>query len=90
MNNQIDVSFDWDFDSDLYMLSKAPDAKNWKVIVHLKNGNVDVPSIETFSPYPGCPTHEGEAAWFVSFHAERVEIQRPSLEPVIVRHPTME
>ncbi len=88
MNYQIDVSFDYDFDSDLYMFSKAPDAKNWKVIVHVKNGDKKVPSIAKYSAYPGSPTHEGETAWSVDyFNAEKIEIQRANLESVFVRHP---
>ncbi len=88
MKRPIDVSFEHDYDSNLYMLSKDPDARNWKVIVHCRDGQKYVPSIEKFVAYPGCATHEGEAAWLVEyFNPEKIEIQRPSLETVIVRHP---
>ncbi len=84
----IDVSFDYDYDSDLYMFSKDPDAKNWKVIVHCNNGQKKVPSIEKFVPYPGCKTHEGEAAWLVEyFNSDKIEIQRPSMKTVTIKHP---
>ena len=90
--DQIDVSFAYDYDCDLHMLSKDPDAKSWKVIVHCKDGEKHVALPCKFLPYPGCVTHEGEVAWLVEyfFHAEKIEIQRPGLENVIVRHPDTE
>ncbi len=88
MKRPIDISFEHDYDSNLYMLSKDLDAKNWKVIVHCRDGQKYDPSIEKFIAYPGCATHEGEIAWLVEyFNPEKIEIQRPSLETVIVRHP---
>ena len=42
MIRQIDVLFAHDYDSDLYMLSGDPDAKNWAVTVHCKNGKKHV------------------------------------------------
>lgn len=88
MKRRIDVSFHHDYDSDLYMLSKDPDAKNWKVIVHCKDGKQYVPTVGTFTPYPGCETHEGEAAWLVDYYKpEIIEIQRPGLEIVTIKHP---
>ncbi len=84
----IDVSFEHDYDSDLYMLSKDPDARNWEVLVHCKDGEIHVSSIGKFVAYPGCATHEGEAAWLVEyFNPEKIEIQRPGLETVNIRHP---
>lgn len=88
MKRLIDVSFEYDYDSDLYMFSKDPDAEKWKVIVHCRDGQKHVPSIEKFFAYPGCETHEGEAAWLVDYcNPEKIEIQRPGLKAVIVRHP---
>ena len=88
MKRPIDVSFEHDYDSDLYMLSKDPDAMNWKVLVHCKDGKMYVSSIEKFVAYPGCSTHEGEAAWLVEyFNPEKIEIQRLGLETVSIRHP---
>lgn len=84
----IDISFKHDYDSNLYMLSKDPDAKNWTVIVHCRDGKKYVSSIEKFVAYPGCKTHEGEYAWYVDyFKPEKIEIRRTGLETVIVRHP---
>ncbi|MBU1564716.1 MAG: hypothetical protein KJ630_03695 [Proteobacteria bacterium] len=88
MKRLIDVAFEHDYDSNLFMLSKDPSAKNWKVIVHCRDGQKYVRSIEKFFAYPGCATHDGEAAWLVEcFNPEKVEIQRPGLEAVIIRHP---
>jgi hypothetical protein len=88
MKNAVDVSFAHDYDSDLYMLSKDRDAKTWKVIVHCEDGKQHVSSIEKFFAYPGCETHEGEAAWCVDyFDPLKIEIQRPGLKPVIIKHP---
>ena len=88
MKRQIDVSFDYDYDSNLYMLSKDHNAKYWKVIVHCGNGQKHLPSLEKFVAYPGCAPHEGEVAWLVDyFKPEKIEIQRPGLRTVIVRHP---
>ncbi len=69
MKHSKEFLFDYDFDSDLYMFSKDHDAKNWKIIVHCKGGQKHVPSIEKFAAYPGCATHEGEAAWSVGFQS---------------------
>ena len=86
----IDVTFDYDFDSDLYMVAGDPDAGNWTVIVHCKNGKTHITSPEHFAEYPGCETHEGEIAWYVDhFGAEKVEVQRSGQESVFVRHPNM-
>ena len=86
----LQISFDYDYDSNLYMLSKAPGAKNWTVIVHCQDGRSHIPSLRKFTPYPGCETHEGEPAWFVDyFRAEKVEIQRPGLKSVFVSHPDL-
>lgn len=88
MKRHKDISFDYDFDSSLYMLSKDPDAASWKVIVHCKGGEKHFPQIEKFFPYPGCENHEGEAAWLVDyFKPEKIEIQRPKLKAVIFRYP---
>lgn len=84
----VDVSFAHDYDSDLYMLSGDPDARKWTVIVHCKDGKKHASSIEKFTAYPGCATHEGEAAWPVDyFKPEKIEIQRPGLKTVILKHP---
>ena len=84
----MDVSFDYDYDSNLYMLTKDPDAENWKVIVHCRDGKKHVPSIEKFFAYPGCATHEGEAAWLIEYYKpEKIEIQLPSLKTEIIKHP---
>ena len=86
----LDVSFDYDYDSDLYMLSKGLKAKNWMVIVHCKDGRSHTPSLEKFTPYPGCDPHEGAAAWLVDYYgAEKVEIKRPFRKPVFVTHPDL-
>ena len=88
MRRLIDVSFDYDYDSDLYMLSKDPDAENWKVIVHCRDGQKHILSLEKFCAYPGCATREGEAAWSIDyFKSEKIEIQRSGLGAVFVRHP---
>ncbi len=88
MIHQIDVSFAHDYDSDLYMLSGDPNAKNWTVIVHCKDGKKYVSQFEKFVAYPGCATHEGEAAWLVEyFKPEKIEIQRPGLKTAIISHP---
>lgn len=88
MKHSLDFMFDYDFDSNLYMLSKDPEAKNWKVIVHGKDGKKYVPSIEKFFAYPECPPHEGEAAWLVEYYSPtRIEIQQPGLETVSFKHP---
>ncbi len=88
MKHPMGISFEHDYDANLYMLSKRPDAKNWRVIVHCRDGQKHVPSIEKFTAYPGSATHEGEAAWLVEyFNPEKIEIQRPRRKTVIVRHP---
>ena len=88
MNRPKNISFDYDYDSNLYMLSKDLGAKNWKVIVHCADGKKHVPPIEKFYAYPGCSTHEGEAAWSIEFYkAINIEIKRPGMETVIFRHP---
>ena len=88
MIRQIDVLFAHDYDSDLYMLSGDPDAKNWQVIVHCKDGKKHVSSIEKFVAYPGCTTHEGEAAWLVEyFKPDKIEIQRPGHKTMTIKHP---
>jgi len=84
----MDISFDYDYDSDLYMLSNDPEVENWKVIVHCRDGEKYVPSIEKFFAYPGCATHEGEAAWLIEYYKPvKIEIQRPGLETEIIKHP---
>ncbi|MCP4425391.1 MAG: hypothetical protein GY803_12925 [Chloroflexi bacterium] len=86
----LDVSFHYDYDSDLYMLSKDPRAKNWTVIVHCKDGRSHTPALVKFTPYPGCETHEGEAAWLVDYYgAEKVEIKRPLRKSVFATHPDL-
>lgn len=85
---RLNVSFAHDYDSDLYMLSKDPEAKNWKVIVHCKEGKQYAPPMEKFTAYPGCDTHEGEAAWLVDYYKpETIEVRRPGKKAVIVKHP---
>lgn len=84
-------SFAHDFDSDLYLLSKDPGAKSWKVIVHGKDGRKHSRSLEKFSPYPGCATHDGEAAWLVEcFQPEKIEIQVPGQQAIFIKHPDRE
>ncbi len=86
----LQISFDYDFDSDLYILSKDPDAKSWTVIVHCGDGKSHMPPLEKFVPYPGTEVHEGEAAWLVDyFRAEKVEIQRPGQKSEFVSHPDL-
>ncbi len=88
MFRRINVSFEHDYDSDLYMFSKDPKAKNWNVTVHCKDGKKYVPSISKFYAYPGCKTHEGEASWMVDYYkAEKIEIERPGKKTVILKHP---
>ncbi len=88
MKYPIDVSFEHDYDSNLYMLSKDSGARNWKVVVHCRDGQKYFPSIEKFVAYPGCATHEDEAAWLVEyFNPEKIEIQRLTLKTVSIRHP---
>ena len=88
MKLSINVSFEHDYDSTLYMLSRDPDAKNWKVIVHCKSGKKHVSSIEKFVPYPGCATHEGDVAWLVEyFNPEKIEIQMSDMKIVTIRYP---
>ena len=85
---KINVSFEYDYDSNLYMLSKESGAENWTVIVHCGDGTKHLPKIEKFVAYPGCKTHEGEPAWLVDyFKPKKIEIQRPGLSGVMVRHP---
>ena len=90
--DQIDVSFEYNYDCDLHMLSKDPGAKSWKVIVHCKDGEKHVELPCKFLPYPGCSINEGEVAWPIDYfgHAEKIKIQRPGLEDVIIRHPDTE
>lgn len=88
MSPPLSVTFAHDYDSDLHMFSKDPDAENWKVIVHCKNEQQYYLSIVKFYAYPGCDTHEGETAWLVDYYQpEKIEIQRPGLETVIMKHP---
>ena len=88
MKHQLDVTFAHDYDSSLYMLSNDPGAKNWKVIVHCKDGQKHVPSIERFVAYPGCDTHEGKTAWLIEYYEpEKIEIRRPSRTNVVIKHP---
>ena len=88
MKHKIEVSFQHDYDSDLYMLSKDPDAKNWKVIIHCRKGQQHDSTMVKFFAYPGCATHEGEAAWLIDyFNPLKIEIQRPGLGTVTIRHP---
>lgn len=88
MKRSLDVSFEHDYDSNLYMLSKDPDARNWTVIVHCRDGKKYASSIEKFVPYPGCATHENESAWYVEyFEPEKIEIQRAGLATVFLKHP---
>jgi hypothetical protein len=88
MKRSLDVSFEHDYDSNLYMLSKDPDANNWTVIVHCKDGRKNVSSIEKFVPYPGCAIHENESAWYVEyFGPEKIEIQRSGRDSVYIKHP---
>ena len=87
----LEVTFDYDFDSSLYMLTKDPDARNWTVVVHCKNGDSHVTSPDKFSEYPGCETHESKIAWYVDYYeAEKVEIQRSGEHPVFIRHPNLD
>ena len=88
MKHHLDVTFAHDYDSNLHMLSNNCDAKNWKVIVHCKDGQKHVPLIEKFIAYPGCATHEGKTAWLIEyFKPEKIEILRPSREAVVIKHP---
>ena len=90
MNSLLDVSFAHDYDSDLYMLSKDPEAENWTVSVHSRDGAEHPSRLEKFVAYPGCDTHEGKAAWLVEyFEPEKIEIRRPGLRAVMVRHPDL-
>lgn len=84
----MEVSFSYDYDSDLHMLCKEPEAREWKVLVHCANGEKHSPSIETFTPYPGCDPHEGAVAWLVDyFRPETIEIQRPGKKAATIKHP---
>jgi hypothetical protein len=86
--SSIDISFDYDFDSNLYLLARNPEADTWTIIVDCEGGARYQPQIETFSAYPGCATHEGETAWLVDyFKAEKVHINRPGQETEVVLHP---
>ena len=85
------VTFDYDFDSRLYMLSEDSEANSWTVVVHCKNGDTQISTPDNFAEYPGCETHEGKVAWYVDhFEAERIEIQRSGKESVFVRHPNLD
>jgi hypothetical protein len=88
MTRSIDVSFQHDYDSSLYMISRDPDAKNWTVMVHCQDGKIHTPAIERFIAYPGCETHEGATAWPVEyFRPKTIEIRRPDQKTVTIPHP---
>lgn len=83
-----DIQFDYDFDSNLYMLSKDPDAINWEVTLYLGDNRKERLFPKKFSPYPGCEEHQGEAAWLVEgYRPKKIEILRPGMEPVFIEHP---
>jgi hypothetical protein len=88
MKYPLSIYFEYDYDSNLYMLSKDADAGLWKVIVHCGDGKKYFPSIDKFVAYPGCAAHKSEAAWFVEYYKpEIIEIQRFDEKPLIVKHP---
>lgn len=88
MKLSINISFEHDNDSNLYMISSDPDGNSWKVIVHCRDGRKYSPSVEKFFAYPGCKTHEGSATWMVDyFSPEKIEIQLPNNMKVIIEHP---
>lgn len=88
MIRPLDVTFDYDFDSNLYMFSKASDAKNWKVTLHCLNNKKTVALMDKFSAYPGCNEHSGETSWMIEgYRPEKIEIKRPGQQPVLIEHP---
>jgi hypothetical protein len=88
MRRPRNLTFEHDFDSNLYMISADPGARSWKVLVWCKGGRWHVPELEQFVPYPGCAAHEGEAAWNIEFfQPERIEIQMPGMAAVSFEHP---
>lgn len=91
MTNPINILFRHDYDSDLYMLSKDFDAKDWKVIIHCIDGEKHIVQPDEFLPYPGTTEVRGEISWCIErFGAQKIEIQRPGLEPLIIAHPDFE
>ena len=88
MMYKLDITFAHDYDSDLYMLSNAPDSKAWNVTIHCHDGEKKEPPRETFTPYPGCEEHRGETAWCVDYYnSEKIEIKVSEKETVIIEHP---
>ena len=90
MKHPIEISFEHDSDSNLYLLSADPGANQWEVIVHCRDGKTHQPKIEKFYAYPGRARHEGEAAWLVDYlRPEKIEVRRPGHGTVMLRHPDL-
>lgn len=88
MGSRIEVSFEHDYDSNLYMISKNPEAHDWEVIVHCRDGRKHVSPVEKFTAYPGCAEHLGEAAWYMEyFQPDKIEIRRPGKKGAFIKHP---
>ena len=91
MTMPINILFRHDYDTVLFMLAKEPGAKDWKVFIHCKDGKKHILKPEKFLPYPGTTEFGNAISWCIErFGAEKIEIQRPGLEPLIIAHPEFE
>lgn len=84
----LEISFDYDSDSNLYMLSRRVDARTWNVTIVCRDGERHIARAERFFPYPGTNPHENEPAWSLEYYQpESIEITRPGMAIVSIPHP---